>query len=135
MTTVPLKEALERGIALQQSGQTEQAEKVFRQLISQHPTNPDVLNLLGVVLMKRKRQREAADLFRMAVALRGEIAEFHQNLAGALHALRAWPDAERAARTALELKPSSGAAWGLLGAILAGLRRREEAKECYCRAL
>src|SRR5207249_3315070 len=121
MPTVPLKTALERGIELQKSGQFDQAERVFRQLISQHPTNPDVLNLLGMLLARRKRQREATDLFRMAVALRPDIAEFHQNLAGALHTMRQWPEAEKVARRALQLKPGARSL-GLLGAILSNLR-------------
>src|SRR6185437_2679670 len=98
MATVSLKQALDGGIALHKEGKWEEAEKLFRQLISQYPTNPDVLNLLGVVFLRRKRHREAADLFRMAVAVRGDIAEFHGNLSAALLGMRNWTDAEKAAR-------------------------------------
>ena len=65
MPTVPLKQALERGIELQKTGQTEAAEKVFRQLISQHPTNPDVLNLLG----ETERAGRAGEVIRRFFAV------------------------------------------------------------------
>ena len=134
-TTTSLKEALERGIALHESGKIEQAEKLFRQLISQHPTHPDVLNLLGVVILKRKDRKQAADLFRQAIAVRGDIAEFHVNLATALQGMRQYEEAERIARRAVELKPDYSKAWQLIGVAQANLRRRKEAMESYHRVL
>jgi Flp pilus assembly protein TadD len=134
-TTTTLKEALERGITLHESGKIEQAEKLFRQLISQYPTHPDVLNLLGVVLLKRKDRKQAADLFRQAIAVRADIAEFQVNLATALQGMKQYEDAERVARRAVELKPDYSKAWQLIGVALANLRRRPEAMECYRRVL
>lgn len=133
--TTSLKDALERGIALHQAGELDRAENHFRQLISQHPTHPDVLNLLGVVFLKRKNRRDAADMFRQAIAVRPDIHEFHSNLAAALHGLRQWKQGEQAARAAIALKPDIGRAWELLGVALANQGRRSEAMDCYRKAI
>jgi Flp pilus assembly protein TadD len=119
----------------QQAGRHEDAERLYRQMISLDPSNPDVLNLLGLCLLERKKRQEAANLFRQAVAVRGDIAEYHVNLGRALQAKPQLKEAETALRRAIELKPTMASAWTNLGAALSRQERPQEAIKCYRRAL
>jgi len=133
--TVTPKEAMSLAIQHQQAGRLDAAERLYRQMISLDPSNPDVLNLLGLTLLKRNRRQEAANLFRQAVAVRADIAEYQVNLGRALRDKPQLKEAEAALRRAVELKPTLANAWTNLGAVLSRQERPQEAIECYRRAL
>ncbi|MEM9854978.1 MAG: tetratricopeptide repeat protein [Pseudomonadota bacterium] len=66
-------------------GRLGQAEKQLRQAYDKDQTSPDILNNLGVVLMERGKDVEAAQLFRTAFALdNGNSVEIRDNLRKAL---------------------------------------------------
>ncbi len=128
--TVTPKEALSLAIQHQQAGRLDDAERLYRQMISLDPSNPDVLNLLGLSMLKRKKRQEAANLFRQAVALRPEIVEYQVNLARALREKPQLKEAEAALRRPSSSNrrwPVHGRAWAPFCRDRRGLPKRSSA--------
>jgi Flp pilus assembly protein TadD len=79
---------------------------------------PGPLHLQGIAARLRKQWDEAASLFYQVTALRPEYLDGWLELAWTLASLRRFDEAERAARTAVELDPDSASALGNLAGIL-----------------
>ena len=47
-----IKECLSRGIDYHQAGQLEKAQKLYEKVLNKEETNPDALNLLGVISLQ-----------------------------------------------------------------------------------
>src|SRR5439155_23957803 len=76
-----VEQALQQGWQHHQAGRAAQAETLYRQVIQAVPDDPRAYNVLGLLEQERGQLPSAADLFRHAIALRGDIADFHFNLA------------------------------------------------------
>jgi Tfp pilus assembly protein PilF len=62
-----------------------QAETVLRRAVERDPTQPEIWNNLGVVLMERGKNADATQIFRKAFALdNGESVSIRDNLRLAL---------------------------------------------------
>ncbi len=72
------------GIALRESGRTEEALREFEQAVQAHPAEPAVHFNLGTCFLESDRVREAAAAFRAALRLSPAYAEARFNLALAL---------------------------------------------------
>jgi tetratricopeptide (TPR) repeat protein len=72
-----------QALALHQRGQLGEAERLYRQVLKQHPDNLDALNLLGVLALQTGRNEEAIDLIGRALARNDRVADFHNNIAEA----------------------------------------------------
>lgn len=97
--------ALAAGVAHARAKRAAEAERCFLDALRLAPSNPDALNLLGLLAFERLHYDSAADYFREATAGAPEVADFHRNLAMALQALGDDAQAERAFRRALALDP------------------------------
>ncbi len=62
-------QALSQAIALHRNGDFQQAEKSYRQLLSQAPSMPDAWSLLGLVLNAQQRYAQALEATNNAIAL------------------------------------------------------------------
>lgn len=105
------------------AGRTQEAERLYREVLARSPGQPDALHLLGVLALQSGRPGDAADLIAQAVAADDGEAMFHANLGHALHALGRPPEAALSFARALVLLCNAGESWGNVGA-LAGLIRR-----------
>jgi len=65
-----LQALLERGIALQREGKTDDAKAIFKGILQTNPNQPDALNLLGVILASEGNMQEGIELLYRAVTLR-----------------------------------------------------------------
>jgi Flp pilus assembly protein TadD len=83
------------------------------------PKFPQAHNNLGAVYLQRNDYESAVAQFHEAIALDGNSQEAHRNLSVGLFCLRRYPEAEAAARRALELGPKRTASFYTLGRILA----------------
>src|SRR5262249_7271098 len=72
-----------QALALHQRGQLRDAERLYRQLLAQHPDHLDALNLLGVLALQTGRNEEAIGLIARALARNDRVADFHNNIAEA----------------------------------------------------
>jgi tetratricopeptide (TPR) repeat protein len=99
-------------------GQNQQAETLCLQVLTQLPSYPPALHLLGLIAHTVGKLPEAAEFMRAACASPEAPALFHSNFAEMCRQSGNLADAERAARLALALDPLSVAARSNLGIIL-----------------
>jgi predicted O-linked N-acetylglucosamine transferase (SPINDLY family) len=97
---------LEEGVAHARAERTRDAERCFLDALRREPSNPDGLNLLGLLAYQRARYDAAVAYFVGALdSAGGGVAAFQLNLGMALNALGRLRDAEAAYRSAVELAP------------------------------
>jgi tetratricopeptide (TPR) repeat protein len=89
----------------------------------------------GIELIRAHRLAEAVACFRLAITLRPDHAQAHNNLAGLLRALNHPNDAIAHYRQALAIEPDYAEGHGNLGVLLAEHKRYDEAIAHYHRAL
>ncbi|GEM_PF-3227543 len=97
--------------------------------------NPNLMNNVGVVLIKMERTRQAADLFSMLVE---KFPEYHigwHNLSSVLYSLGEYRNAEQASRRLIELVPDHPGGHLSLGNALFAMNDLEGARREYATAL
>ncbi len=108
------------------AGRTEEAERLYRDVLDASPGHPDALHLLGVIALQSGRAAEAADLIGKAVVNDGGSALFHANLGHALHACGRTRDAALSFARALTLLNNQGEGWTNIGALANLIRRYDD---------
>ena len=126
---------LDTAISWHGAGRYDEAEAVYRRLLSERPDDADALHLLGVLIHQRGRSDEGRALIGAAIALDGANPVYHNNLASVLLALGAVAEAETSALRALALAADYPDALVNLGMALVRLDRLDEAGERYRAAL
>lgn len=138
MPSLPLiRAALEH----HRAGRLDEAERLYRGVLSAEPRNVDALQMLGVIAHQRGRHADAIELMRRAIDVQAETAP----AAPSPHALNNLGEAYRAAgepdqaiacyRRALEIKPDYAEAHYHLGQALFDRGEAGAAVEPYRRAL
>jgi predicted O-linked N-acetylglucosamine transferase (SPINDLY family) len=123
----PLALRVEEGRRRHEIGRVDEAELIYCDILRDHPDHPDGHHLLGLIALQRGQIALALARITTAIALGGDQAPYHNNLANAL--LQAG-DPERATahyRIALRDRPESAEIHSNLGAVLVTLRRLPEA--------
>jgi tetratricopeptide (TPR) repeat protein len=128
-------EALSEGIRLHQSGQLQQAEHRYREVLARDPRHSDAWHLLGLVAHARGDQAAAQECITRAIRLDGSQPVYHNHLAEVFRAQGQWAAAEAACRQALRLNPGFALAHNTLGGVLAAQGRYADAVDCYRQAL
>jgi tetratricopeptide (TPR) repeat protein len=124
-----------RARALEEDGLVEQAEALYRQLLSAHPAHPILLARLALVLKSRGAFGEAERLLRRAIMGSPNEAALHNNLGNVLRNLDRFPDARLCYSKAIALDPSYGEAQYNLGVVLEDMDLPDEALAAYRRAV
>ena len=83
-----------------------QAEDILSPLLADAPTDPQVLQLMGVVRRAQNRLDEAESLYRRSLAIDPAQAHVHHNLGNVLKAKGRFADAALSQREAIRLKPN-----------------------------
>jgi tetratricopeptide (TPR) repeat protein len=130
-----MSEAFHRAVQLHKTGQLDQAELIYRQILDDNPDHPEALHLLGVIAHQRAQPEKAIKLIRKAVALQPQAAIFHCNLAEAYRVTGALPEATDHSRKAIRLQPHNADAHNHLGLALQGLGQLTEAVASFREAL
>jgi protein O-GlcNAc transferase len=130
-----LQQSLMTAMQHQQANRLEEAEKLYRQILAQHPNSADALHLLGVLSAQLGRHQEGVKLIRQAIANRPTVAGYHSNLGHALFASKHFEEAADAYREAAKLNPKDADIQKDLGISLKELGRFEEALSCARDAL
>lgn len=118
---------LERAVTLHRSGRLDEAERIYREVLTRAPRNPEALNLLGLICYQNRDAAAAAELIRQAIASDEAPAKYHANLGTALAALGRNAEAEAAYRAALARDPDHADSHGNLGVVLERAGKLEEA--------
>jgi predicted O-linked N-acetylglucosamine transferase (SPINDLY family) len=106
---------LQRATSAHGAGNLVEAERLYRQILSEQPGQPVALYLLGVVALQVGRPDVAADLIGQSLQRQPANAEAHYNLGNAYRRLRRDTDAERCFREAIRLQPDYASAHYNLG--------------------
>ena len=75
-----VRSIFEHAVNLQIAGRTEEAERVFRDLLKREPDHADSLHLLGVLSAQQGRLEEAINLIQRAMTVSGEHPVYLNNL-------------------------------------------------------
>jgi tetratricopeptide (TPR) repeat protein len=114
-----------------QSARLSEAERVYREILAMQPNHVDALHLLGVVANQTGRNELAVDLLGRAIALNGQVAVLHRNMASALQSLGRKDEAVTHLRRAIALKPGYFDALWALAQTLHELGELKEAAATY----
>ena len=94
------------GTALRELGRTRAAEMHFRQALQLDPRNMDALEQVAAAEFRRRRYREALELYRTQLEIDPDKAATHVNIGAALFYLDRTEEAIRSLERALELDPT-----------------------------
>jgi Flp pilus assembly protein TadD/SAM-dependent methyltransferase len=110
-----------------QAGQFAEADRLYAQVLAAEPQHVHALHLSGSLAHATGRNEEAVALIGRAIALNGEVPDFHYNLGLALWALNRREEASRHWTRAVKLNPNFAQARLNLGNALREERRFLEA--------
>ncbi len=117
------------------AGRCEEAERIYREILSVDPDHADSLHLLGVLASDAAKYDEAVELIGRALKHAPAHAVAHYNLGNALLRLERLEEAIAAYQAALHLQPGRAPIHYNLGNAWLRLGRAEEAAGAYQRAL
>jgi FkbM family methyltransferase len=130
-----VEEMFETALENHRSGRLGEAEKIYRQIIADHPDEPDALHLLGVVAYQKSDPDTAISFMSKAASINKNSPEYHCNLGNAYKMKGNHLKAVRCYREAIRLKPDYAEAYNNLGATLKSKGKHKEALEAYHRAI
>ena len=126
---------LRAAIGHHRAGRLDDAERLYNDILAQHPEQPDALNFLGVLASQRGVATAAIDYLTRAIAVNRRHPAYHYNLGLAYQAANRAEDSSDSFRRVLELKSDHVDALKGLGGALLTLNRLEEAERCCRKAI
>ncbi|MGQ9837221.1 MAG: tetratricopeptide repeat protein [Cyanobacteriota bacterium] len=135
VTPDTLAATLEAATQWHQSGNLQQAEAAYRQVLSLQPNQPDALHLLGILYYQTGRLEEALAAISEAIRLKPGQAAFHSNLGAVLQALGRLEEAITHYTQAVALQPDHLQALFNLGFCHFQLGQYEQAEPYYRQVL
>ena len=117
------------------AGRLAEAEGRYRRILEREPAHADALHLLGLLAHQVGQHEPARQLVTAAVAVKPEVAAFHNTLGNVRRALGQLDAAAESYRQALARQPGLAEAHNNLGVVLRQLGQAAEAERCYRRAL
>lgn len=130
-----IQQAIESAVALQNAGQLQQAEQLYRRVLGVDPNHPDALHLLGKIAIQVGAFEPARELIGRAIAAAPQVADYHASFADASGALGDAEAAMSGYQKALELRPDFVEARNNLGIVLAERGQTDQAIEHYRQAI
>lgn len=124
-------ETMRKALALQQSGEIEKAQRLYKSVLKKNPASPDANHLLGVCYRQLGFPKRAVEFIRKAISLAPDRAPYHANLARALSDVEEDNHAEvlEAAEKAVALNPGLAEAQNMRAVAMTKLDREEEAEQ------
>jgi protein O-GlcNAc transferase len=127
MAEFNIQNAFDLALQHHQAGRLAEAERLYRQILTEQPDDLDAMHLLGVIAYQTGRNDIAVDLIREAIALDPEFAEAYYNLGNALAGKGSLVEAIAAYRQAVALDPNLANAHLSLGVALRSHGQLDEA--------
>ena len=131
----PLRALLAQAMQCHATGQAADAERLYDEVLSQDPKQPDALHLLGLLAAQDHQFERAQSLIWQAIAAQPGEAMFHNNLANVCIQRGQMAEAEALYVRALELDGSRLDALSNLGLLLSRTNRPEAAEQLLLRAV
>jgi tetratricopeptide (TPR) repeat protein len=130
-----LANALNAALEHHHAGRLNDAEALYRQILSTAPDHPDALYLLGMIAYEVGKNGAAVELVGRALSLNPRFVEGHNNIGLALHRMERYAEAAGHFRAALALRPDYADAHSNLGLTLHAQGRPVDAVGHYRTAL
>jgi tetratricopeptide (TPR) repeat protein len=121
--------AFERASSLLRAGDLRGAETTCRGTLEKHPSDGNLLYLLGAVLVRQGRPGDAENALRPAIMQHPDFASAHEELGNALMAQKKTAEAVDCFHTAIRLEPDNGQVHFKLSRLLTELGRVDEAEQ------
>lgn len=135
MSHFSIEQSIQFAVAHHRDGRLNEAEAIYRRVISQQPQNSQALSLLGTLAMQTGRLPLAVDLISRAIAISPNVASFHSNLGEAYRRMERDEEAIASFRRAIELNPNLATAHSNLGITLSDNGRWAEAAAAFAEAI
>ena len=126
---------LQSALSLHQQCQFDQAEAIYRQILTISPENSDALHLLGVIAHQNGNHQGAVDMIGQAIEINPNVASYYFNRGIALKDLKQYVAAVASWDKAIALKPDYAEAYSNRGNALQELRYLDGAVASYDRAI
>jgi tetratricopeptide (TPR) repeat protein len=123
------------GLALQNMGKLEEAEKSYLQAISRDEVSGRYFNRLGLLYYGRNQFKEALELFGRAAGREPGTAVYVTNMASASGMLREYDQALRHYQEALKIDPNNYLTYNDIGIVFYQMGKNDEAIESYSKAI
>ncbi|WP_420338011.1 tetratricopeptide repeat protein [Roseibium sp.] len=127
-----IRDRLLKGIALQQAGEFEKAQRIYKQAVKKAPNNADAVHLLGVTYRQLGYPKRALEYIQKAIEIDPNQAPFYANLARTMMDLGADADSLLAVcNKALTINPKEREARNIAGIALTDKKQFEEAEYIF----
>ena len=130
-----VEQAIDLGLDHHRAGRLNQAEQLYRQVLSAQPDNAWALQLLGMIAHQVGNSPLAIELIRRAIAIDPTPADFHNNLGEILRVNGRLDEAEASMLRCLALNPNFAPALNNLGEVYRERGDLERASEQYRKAI
>jgi Tfp pilus assembly protein PilF len=125
---VDTRQQFQSALEHHRAGRLREAEAGYRQVLALETSNPDALNMLGVVANQLGRRTEAVSLLLRAIEIQPDRAGYYGNYGLVLASGLDWQLASDAFRKAIQIDPSMATAHNNLGNVLRELGQLTEAE-------
>jgi protein O-GlcNAc transferase len=126
---------LKKAVQYHRSGQLQEAENIYKEILKINPNHPDCLYLLGLMAHQTGENDKAVDLINKAIENDPDNAVYHNDLGNAFLRQNKIDEAISCYETAVQLKPDLSEAHYNMGNAFLRQRRLNEAISCYQKAL
>ena len=119
---------------LRQKNLLNEAEKKIREALKENDSDPQLWNMLGIILADMGRYEEAVEAYQQAITLKPDFAICYNNLSVSYKRLKKFDSARLALEKALEIDPNLAEALNNLANYYRDIKDLPKAKELYERA-
>jgi tetratricopeptide (TPR) repeat protein len=133
-TTKQIKDKMQLALKLQQSGNLQQAERIYRDVLNKQPNNAYIYFQLGFISQAQRRFDEAVSCYRKAVHLKPDFVQAYFNLGVVLQEKGNFDDAIACYRKAVQ-REENPLFYFNLGSAVQEQWNLDEAEDCYKKAL
>jgi tetratricopeptide (TPR) repeat protein len=130
-----IAELFDRAVACHRSGNLQQAESFYRQVLGAEPGHAAAYHLLGFLAHQTGQHDLAVKLIRQAIALNPTEADYHFSLGIVFMSQDQAAQAIACYRQTLQINPDHAAAYNNLGNAFKSQGQFAQAAECYRQAL
>jgi tetratricopeptide (TPR) repeat protein len=130
-----ISERMQAGLEHHQSGRVQEAETIYRSVLTEQPEHPDALHLLGVIALQFGNSEASVKLIEHAIKANPKEPQFYNMCGEAYRALRKYDVAITCYEQALAIQPDFAGALINLGNTFKETGRLEDAAACYQKAI
>jgi len=126
---------LRHALKVHQENDIDAAKKIYQEILSLNPNEPDALNLLGIIYFNNHQLDKALELHKSAISNKTGVTEFHNNLGNVYFEMRQLELALEQFNIAHQLAPEYAVVINNLGNIYQETNQLDKAISQYEKAL